>query len=141
MSTPAFLRRLDRETLVRLKPSPIAGVGVFALRDIQLGADCFPGIKTDVETRFVSDDELASSLAPATYKMVTDFCLPREEDATPGRYVYNSFHAMDVSYYLNHSETPNVEMWCDPNSTLCSFRAARDICAGEELLFDYRKEV
>jgi len=140
MSTPAFLRRLDAETRVRLAPSPIAGVGVFALRPLEAGDDPFPGAAADVETRFVADDELAR-LSDATRTMVEDFCLPRVEGGVSGRWVYTrGFNRLDPSYYINHADAPraNVAMCDDGASTLCVFRALRPIAAGEELLFNYR---
>ena len=139
MATPAFLRRLDAESRVRLAPSPIAGVGVFALQPLEPGTDPFPGAVADVATRFVPDAEL-TRLSDATRTMVEDFCLPRVEDGVPGRWVYTrGFNRMDPSYYLNHADAPraNVAMCDDPASTLCVFRTLRRVAAGEELLFNY----
>jgi len=140
MSAPAFLRRLERETCVRLKPSPIHGVGVFAVQSIKQHTDCFPRIRTDVETRFVAESEL-QAVQPETRRMIQDFCLQRNEGGTTGRWVMtDGFAAMDMSFYLNAAtgkNDANVEMFNDPRSSMCCFRAKRDIAAGEELLFDY----
>ena len=138
MSAP-FLRRLDAQTRVRIRPSPLGGVGVFAIQPIRKGADPFPLVRADVVTKFVPDEDLAT-LGAATREMCLDFCLPRVENGVSGRWVYvDGFAAMDTSYYLNDArdEPPNIEMCADPASTLCTFRATRDIVAGEELLFAY----
>ena len=138
-STATFLRTLDARTCVRLQPSPISGVGVFALHDLREGADPFIGTQADIPTRFVPDTEMAT-LSPSTRRMVEDFCLPRTEGGVEGRWVYREgFAGMDTSFYLNHAEMPqaNIVMVDDPCSSLCVFRAARRIAAGEELLFDY----
>jgi SET domain-containing protein len=37
----------------------------------------------------------------------------------------------------NHSDRPSAEWEFDPDTDLLSFFAARDVAAGEELLFDY----
>ena len=144
MSTPAFLRRLERETRVRLKPSSVCdGIGVFAIQPIAVGTDIFPGIRADVPTRFISDEELASVECEEVRRMVTDFCLQRVEGGKAGRWVYTDlFCMMDMSFYLNSAEEglgANVQMYHDPRSTLCAFRALRDIAKDEELLFDYNK--
>ena len=139
MSLPAFLRRLDAETRIRLQPSPISGVGVFAIQPLSEGSDPFVGAAdADVETRFVPEEELAR-LSDPVRRMVTDFCLPRVEGGVAGRWVYlRGFNFMDASFFLNHSaEDANVAMCDDASSSLCVFRTTRDVAPGEELLFDY----
>ena len=134
---PCFIRDLDSQTLVRLAPSPIAGVGVFAIQKIRRGADPFPGIATDCPMEFVPEESI-DSLSPEVAHMVRDFCLPRAHEGVKGRWVYKSFSSMDASFYMNHcSDSPNVRMVSDDLSDLCVFRAARPIEPGEELLFDY----
>ena len=47
--------------------------------------------------------------------------------------------SMDMSWYVNHSDTPNietVEAECEGEFSSC--RTMRPITAGEELLIDYR---
>ena len=47
---------------------------------------------------------------------------------------------MDVSWYLNHSETPNVEtVEAEVEGQFSSYRTTRLIHAGEELVTDYRE--
>lgn len=137
MNSSRFIRDLDAQTLVRIAPSPVAGVGVFAIQKIERGADPFPGIATACPMEFVSEEGI-DSLSPEVARMVRDFCLPRVHRDQKGRWVYKSFSSMDVSFYMNHSsEAPNVRMVSDPRSDLCVFRASRAIAPGEELFFDY----
>ena len=48
---------------------------------------------------------------------------------------------MDISFYLNHSDTPNVESVFPKESTneLLEFRTIKKIKSGEELLLDYNR--
>ena len=64
--------------------------------------------------------------------------------AAEGAPVYYGINAtglvsMDTSWYLNHSDTPNIEsIEADEEGQFGSYRSTRLIRAGEELLTDYR---
>ncbi|RYB02567.1 SET domain-containing protein-lysine N-methyltransferase [Lichenibacterium ramalinae] len=111
----------------RLGVSPGLGVGVFALRDIPQGTNPFRG-----ETAALARIPAATVEAiadPAARRMYLDFC-----PLVDGHFLApSSFNAMTVSWYMNHSDRPNIA--CDPD---LNFLAARPIRAGEELTVDYR---
>lgn len=103
-----------------LKPSPIHGVGVFATHDIPKGTRVF-GEQTNY--RWYKLDNLPFELRK--------YCQLLKEDEVRGP---ERFDRMEIDWYLNHSNDPNVaeikeDYWI----------AVRDIKAGEELLIDYNQ--
>lgn len=115
---------VDRRLVLR--PSPIHGVGTFALEPISAGEALISMmgglIYTDAD-RAAGKVELASAL-------YNEELLPDgERIATP-----KSFH-----YYLNHSGAPNA-VETSTFATTTHYVALRDIGAGEEITVDYGPE-
>jgi len=113
----------------RLKCYRISGIGVEAIQDIPKDAYIFDpdddeliSVKVaDIEEKFLPGDPIR--------KLYEDFCV---RDGN----VYQcptSFNALTPSWFLNHSETPNVAA-----DLSLRFYALREIKAGEELTVDYR---
>jgi len=123
-----LLRNLFEQTYCRLRPSPIHGVGVFAIRDIPAGIDPFEGCFRGRSIR-LSEAEL-EGLHTEVRAIVDDFFVTRWGWIWAGSRGPN---AIDIQYYLNHSERPNM-LARDEGSW---FVTARDISAGEELTVDY----
>ena len=109
----------------RLMPSPIHGVGVFAIRDIPKGAPVFGA--DDGELVPVTADEV-TVLSPALSRLYKDFCVWNGDTFQ----CPSSLNELTLSWYLNNSKKPNVTA----DSSL-KFTALRDIEAGEELTADY----
>ena len=130
MTKEELLYELTGNTWVMIRPSPIEGIGVFALQDIPKGCrsmfsqaieqeQWIPIAKTDV-------DKL-----PAHAKaLIENYCLYDDENYFVPDY---GFKKMDLVNFLNHSETPNVISINDGEF----FEAIRDIKQGEELVIDY----
>ena len=111
----------------RLRCSPGKGVGVFAIRRIPRGFNPFVG-DSGGSTRVPSAavDAIAD---PELRRMYLDFC-----PLIDGHYLAPlDFNALSISWYMNHSDQPNVV--CDET---VNFAAGRTIEIGEELLVDYR---
>ncbi|MDO8517955.1 MAG: SET domain-containing protein [bacterium] len=107
------------------------GVGVVAVRDIPRGADPFKNCDPHGDLLEISQEELASYPCDESVKeIVRDFCALQK-----GKYYVPDYgiDAIDKSYFLNHSKTPNLEVLNEGED----FVAARDITAGEELTADY----
>jgi len=119
-------QRLPHEGVVaRLAPSPIHGIGVFAICAIRKGTKLFFGDLDEMV--WVEKDEL-HRLPKRTRKLYDDFTVLKDN-----RYGCPlSFNRLTPAWYLNHSKTPNVR--CDENF---DFVAIRNIKAGEELTADY----
>ncbi len=129
-SKSALLASLRHDTYLMLRPSPIDGVGVFAVRDIPKGCrDMFSAPDPSEQWISVSHDEVAL-LPEHARALVENYCLFDETHFfVPAR----GFKQMDLVCYLNHGDEPNVVSIDDGEA----FEALRDIRAGEELLVDY----
>lgn len=111
----------------RLKPSKIAGVGVFAIRDIPANTPVF-NEEAPVGEEFIVNNKEIEKLDPEIQKLYNEFCV-RYEDHISGP---DNFDLVTVAWYVNHSRTPNVE-YIDDN-----FISIRKIKKGEEITADYR---
>lgn len=129
MKKEALLKQLQSQTYVMIKPSPLHGIGVFAIRDIPKGTkDIFSeGFGDWIK---VSKDEV-DALPSHSRELIENHCLFDEDSYFIPEY---GFKLVDLVIYLNNSETPNVLSLNDGEQ----FEALVDIKAGEELLVDYR---
>ncbi len=109
----------------RLKPSPIHGVGVFAIRNIPKGTYIFPD---DDEELIWIDKRILGRLSSEQRKLYEDFCIIKGDLYGCPR----SFNNMTPAWYLNESATPNIA-----SDNAYRFFAMRDIKKGEELTVDY----
>ena len=121
---------LRSESYVMLRPSPIAGIGVFAIADIPKGCrDMFS--KPDPDDHWVPISRADVEALPAHARhLVENYCL---FDAEQYFVPKHGFKKMDLVCFLNHSDAPNV-MSIDDGAY---FEAMRDIADGEELFVDY----
>lgn len=130
MTKEELLKELSANTWVMLRPSPIEGVGVFAIRGIPKGCrEMFGKPDAAQEWLAVAKKEVETLPAHAQF-LVGNYCLYDEENYyIPAQ----GFKKMDVSLFLNHSDNPNIVSINDGDY----FETLRDIRAGEELLIDY----
>ena len=117
---------------VRIGPSPLAGVGVFALRSIEEGEAIFPGDSGEVV--WISRAALESANLSETDKaFYRDFAVfETDRCGCP-----SDFGQLTPCWYLNRASnghTPNVR--CDIDDDY-RFHASRRIEAGEELMACY----
>lgn len=130
MTKEELLLELSNNTWVMLKPSPIEGIGVFALRDIPKGCRnmfCKPDDADEWIT--VSKNEIETLPVHAQF-LVGNYCLYDEENYfVPAQ----GFKKIDLSLFLNHSDEPNIISINDGDY----FETTRDIKEGEELVIDY----
>ena len=110
---------------VRLAPSRIHGIGVFAIQPIMGGTYIF--YRDNSELVWVKKRSVMR-VPKIIRKLYDDFCISKGE-------LYGcppSFSELTPAWYLNHSRTPNVA--ADKNYR---FYALRNIAKGEELTVDY----
>jgi SET domain-containing protein len=113
------------DVYARLAPSPIHGIGVFAIRDIPAGAAVLedPGISLTPIPK-----ETVDALDPSHRRLYEDFCVLED-----GAYFSPpSFNQITIAWYLNHSDSPNLSYGLGS-----AFYAVRLIRKGEELTADY----
>lgn len=134
MTKEELLKELASNTWVMLRPSPIEGIGVFALHDIPKGCrDMFGKPDAAEEWITVSKKEI-EELPGHTQFLVGNYCLYDEANYfIPAA----GFKKMDVSLFLNHSDSPNIISVNDGDY----FETIRDIKKDEELFIDYGKIV
>jgi len=128
MNKEALLKELASSTYVMIKPSPLHGIGVFAIRDIPKGT-------SNIFSKGVGDwikvsKEEVDALPQHSKDLIENHCLFDEDFYFIPDY---GFKLVDLVIYLNHSETPNVISLNEGEE----FEAIRDIACGEELLVDY----
>lgn len=126
-----ILAHLRGEVYVRIKRSPIEGIGVFAIRDIPAGIDPFQERElgyefTKVPAKAVFEDE---RIPEGVRKYVYDICSNRDGLLNFPRRGFNSITTL---YLMNHSKKPNVRV--RPDTFFESIRAIKE---GEELTIDY----
>jgi SET domain len=109
----------------RLMASPRAGVGVFAIKMIPKGTYVF---EPDDDDLVLVDMSETIVLPSSIRRLYEDFCVLKNG-------VYQcptTFNKLTPSWYLNHSDTPNVRA-----DESLKFLALRDIEEGEELTANY----
>lgn len=130
MDRQHLLDELHTSTFVMLKPSPLEGVGVFAIRDIPKGCRDMFG-KPDAPGHWITiPREDVEALPAHSRHLVETYCLYDERHYFVPK---DGFKKMDLACYLNHSDEPNVVSIDDGDY----FEALREIRSGEELLIDY----
>jgi SET domain-containing protein len=130
MTKAELLAELSNNTYVMLKPSPIEGIGVFAIRDIPKGCRQMFS-KPDVNDRWITvTKEEVAALPPHARFIVGNYCLYDD-----GNYFVpdDGFKKNDLSLFLNHADTPNIISINEGDY----FETIRDIKNGEELVIDY----
>jgi SET domain-containing protein len=130
MTKAELLAELSSNTYVMLKPSPIEGIGVFAIADIPKGCRTIFG-KPDAADEWITITKKEIESLPAHIQfLVGNYCL---YDAEHYFVPAHGFKKMDLALFINHADTPNIISINDGDY----FEAIRDIKAGEELLVDY----
>ncbi len=128
MTKEALLKDLQQSTYVIIKPSPLHGIGVFAIRDIPKGTkDIFSQGVGDWIKLTIAEVE---ALPKHSRDLVENHCLFDEDCYYVPDY---GFKLVDLVIYLNHSDKPNVVSINEGEF----FEAIVDIKAGDELLVDY----
>ena len=123
-----LLQELAQHTYAKLQPSPVHGIGVFALRGIPKG--CREIFSRNVGEWVKLPISEVEQLPEHSRQLVETYCLYDEENYFVPDY---GFKVMDLVNYLNHSSTPNIRSVNHGEY----FEALTDISAGAELLINY----
>ena len=128
MNKEQLLHQLQADTYVMLKPSPVHGIGVFAIKDIPKGCRTIfsQGVGEWIKLSYKEVEQLPEH----SRNLVETYCLYDEESYFVPDY---GFKLMDLVLYLNHSSEPNIASINDGEH----FEALREIRVGEELLVNY----
>lgn len=128
MTKEQLLNQLHADTYVMLKPSPVHGIGVFAIRDIPKGCRTIfsQGVGEWIKLSFAEVEQLPEH----SRNLIETYCLYDDENYFVPDY---GFKLMDLVLYLNHSAEPNVASVNEGEY----FEALKDIKIDEELLVNY----
>ena len=117
---------LNTTTKVKLAPSKIDGVGVFAIRSIKKGDRCFVRrMKHDTQQIF----DLTYSALQEVDEDIRELILGRWPNIVNGGQFYHPNDDQRLNSFVNHGEAN----WNPLNDT-----ALTDINAGDEILLDYK---
>ena len=130
MNKAELLNELVKDSYVMLRPSTVAGVGVFAIRDIPKGCrDMFS--KPDPSDHWITvNKSVVESLPDHARLLIENYCLFDKTNYFIPDY---GFKKIDLSLFLNHSDSPNIISIQDGEY----FETTRNISKGEELFLDY----
>lgn len=127
MTKQQIINSIYHNCNVRLKPSTVCdGVGVFAITPIQSGTILFKDVQPD--TIHIPYDELIDVSAPVM-SYLTSLC----NSDNRGLYLSRTVNNINISYFINHSDTPNVAH----DLTTDIYYAIKDIAIGDELVCMY----
>ncbi|MEI6378954.1 MAG: SET domain-containing protein [Candidatus Falkowbacteria bacterium] len=124
-----FYIRPINDFLFELRPSPIDGIGVFAVRDFKQG-ELLPLFGAEYHNVFVPLTETA--LWSEDMKQYYRKFGIRVEQPQAGFWLPADPQHLQIGNYLNHNTTPNAEHDDDYN-----YFAVCDIAAGREITIDY----
>jgi hypothetical protein len=152
MAKRALMAHLQRSCFVKLAPSRVAGVGVVALADIPRGVDPFEQpnshLRAPEQVVCVRSSELRA-LSDAVQTHALNFFAAVDDPDDPsarlrdasGELVYGvnaTGFSSDASWYVNHSDSPNLEFSRRGDGEFNGYLTSRRVAAGEELLVCYR---
>lgn len=120
-----------QNTYCRLKKSKIEGVGVFALREIPKNTELFVSSLTQKSAKFTATE--LKKIPREVWQMIESFLVLEKDGAV--EIPEGGFEGLDMSFYLNHSKTPNVKITSGGEA----FVTLRKIKKGEELTINYQK--
>lgn len=131
MNKATLLKELAGNTYVIIRPSPVEGIGVFAIRDIPKGCrNMFSDPQMEKEEWITIPRIEVEQLPSHARHLVETYCLYNADNYFVPE---NGFKKMDLVNFLNHSDKPNVVSINDGEY----FEAIKNIAADEELLVDY----
>ena len=131
MTKDELLQELQSDTYVMIRPSPIEGIGVFAIRDIPKGCrTMFSKANKDHDEWISVPRSEVEQLPEHSRALIENYCLYDDDNYFIAEY---GFKKMDLVNFLNHGDEPNIVSVNDGEY----FEALRDIKTGEELVIDY----
>jgi len=137
MSKQKLINHLKNDIYCRLGASKIAGIGVFAIRDIPKGVNPYKNLYNHKDKVVELTDGDLKGVDKNVKKVLKDFFGSSKNN----RYdvLYNGPNFLNVSFYMNHSDKPNIDIVDAPNSEYLGFKTNRVIKKGEEMTINYNE--
>jgi len=132
-----LLKHLKNDIFCRIGVSKVHGVGVIAIKDIPKGTMPFTTLSKEKDKiiNLTSDD--IKDIHPNVSKILKDFFGDKKSDDYDV-YAYGPNY-INISFYLNHSNKPNIDVVEDNENNYYSFLTNRKIKKGEELFINYNE--
>ncbi len=126
-----LIKDLEENVYCRLRSSSVAGVGIFAIRDIPMGIN---PLKNFLKYNYIEVDEKLvfenEKISPEVKDLVHDMYVIADGKLNLWE---GGMNALDIGFFINSSDNPNMIAEAEGEY----FVAARDIKKGEELFVDY----
>ena len=135
-----LINNLKNNVYCRIKPDGFGGVGVFAIKDIPKGVNPFKLSNGEcINYKIINvPKKVVSKLPTGVRKIVEAFYAFDEESKTYG-IPQPGLNAQDISFYMNTSDKPNVQVVQSRKCTMLSFKTNKKIKSGEQLFIDYEE--
>jgi SET domain-containing protein len=130
-----LLDHLKNDIYCRIGLSKIHGVGVIAIKDIPKGVNPFKNLSVEKEKVIELNDKDLKNIDNETKKVLKDF-FGHGKNSHSYEVLYAGPNYINISYYLNHSSTPNLEL-VDNKDGYLNFKTCQKIKKGEELFINY----
>jgi len=124
-----IINRLNR-VYCRLKPSPIHGIGIFAIRPIPKGTNPFKDSYMAQEAILISRKKIPSEFE----QLLEDYHPSSKNQSETQRIVSNYPNQLIWTNYINYSDEPNIELMSNGE-----WMTLRDIQVDEELVEDPKR--
>ena len=139
MSKKKLIRNLEKDIYCRIQPSPLQGVGVYAIKDIPINTNPFKtptGNCTTDSYISVSPNEL-KGVSKKIITLLNDF-LGLDKHTNTYSIPKNGLNTLDITYYLNHGNNHNLDIVNHPECDFVIFKTNQKIKKGTELLINYQ---
>lgn len=133
MSKNKLIKHLENDIYCRIGVSKISGVGVIAIRDIPKGIDPFKTLSKEKEEVVELNKDDIKKVDPNVKKILGDFF----GNLNTYDVLASGPNNINVSFYMNHSDTPNIDIIEKSNSKYMGFITNKNIKKGEEITINY----
>jgi SET domain-containing protein len=135
MSKNKLIKHLENDIYCRIGVSKISGVGVIAIRDIPKGTDPFKTLSKEKEEIIELSKDDIKKVDTNVKKIIGDFF----GNLNTYDVLASGPNNINVSFYMNHSDKPNIDIIEKTNSKYMGFITNKNIKKGDELTINYSK--
>jgi SET domain-containing protein len=132
-----LLKHLKNDIYCRIGVSKVHGVGVVAIKDIPKGTIPFATLSKEKDKIITLTDDDIKDIHPNVCKILQDFFGEKNSNKYDV-YAYGPNY-INISFYLNHSDKPNINIIEDNKDNYLKFITNRKIKKGEELFINYNE--
>jgi SET domain-containing protein len=135
-----LIKHLENDIYCRLGVNKNNEVGVMAIKNIPKGTDPFKTLtknKDEINDIITLEEKDVTNLNKNVLKIIDRFF--GSEKSKNYDILASGPNNINISFYMNNSGEPNVDIYDDPDSEYLGFITNRLIEEGEELTIDYSK--